>query len=366
VGVIALASLAFSNWVMPKANLKFYTTLMDITQQKPALNIKEDIYYRDIQNYIIKVDEKSADNRGIENVYIINQESHLANDDIILAEKGEMFTTGDNRYLVLNLYNGSRYEVLPPDKEKPGTKLHVRTYFDRMEKVFDLSDFEMTRSSEDMFKDHYIMMSISQLNYYIDSMANHKKTVKKDIRELMKPHFYFMRDSTATLPQAAATDLVTYTPPAGDQDQKVFTRASAFIKNIQNNIDLPLLVQYNNTHMFQIRAQIELQRKYMLSVACMILLFIGAPFGAIVRKGGFGYPVLFALLFYIFYFILFQIGEELAKKEILATFAGIWLPTIIMLPFGVFFTYKAMNDSPLFNMESYTGIFKKLKFWGKG
>ena len=371
VFIISLGSLAFSNYVLPTANLKFYTTLLDITQQKPALNIREDVYYRDIEDYVIKINKKGADNRSIHGVYISNRSSRSPNHDILLAEDGEMFTSRDQRYLILKLFNGGKYEVLPPDSKNPEANLHVRTYFAEMEKVFDLSDFKMSRTNEEIYRDHYVMMNIAQLNEYIDSLKRDDQVTYNMIGEFLKPYFYFKRDSTAAFSVHINPDTIKAKSYMAYLDKeksgKVFSRAISFTKTTNEQLEMPYLMRLESNKRFMVRGQIELHRKFMLAAACLVLLFFGAPFGALIRKGGFGYPVVVSVIFYIFYFALFKTGESFAKKEVTSAFIGMWLPTFIMLPMTIFVTYKAMNDSPLLNKESYSFFIKRLigKYKGK-
>ena len=361
--VIGAFSLAFSNYVLPGANLKFYTTLLDITQQKPALNIKEDVFYKDIADYVIKIDSKGDDNKTIQGVYISSKSSRTGNDDILTAREGEMYTSKDQRYLVMKLKDGGKFEVLPPDNKNPDSKVHVRTYFSEMEKVMDLSDFKMSRSNEEIYKDHYVMMNVEQLKTYIDSLEQDNKLMQDGLGKMIKPYFTLYNNpvelNTGHI-EKGTTDTSFAKFIESEDKEVVYSRAISFARTIKDQIEAPFLIRENNNERFIIRGKIELHRKFMLAVACIILLFIGAPFGAIIRKGGFGYPVLFSVIFYIFYFALFKIGEGMAKEGVTSAFVGMWMSTFVMLPIGIFFTYKALNDSPILNQESYIQFFSKI------
>lgn len=365
---LSIGSLAFSDYVMPRANLKFYTSLLDITQSKPALNIKENVFYTDIKNYVLRIDRKDSDNKRIYGVYIADQSSRMSNDNILIADHGEMFTTDDNRYLVLKLYDGFKYEILPPDRDK-NIHVRVRTRFEELEKVMDLSDFEMTRSSEDIYKDHYIMMSIGQLDHYIDSLDKERGRIMTSFYSDIIPYYYFLRDSSEIflkenkIPVQAGSEFIDLTDQA--QMSQTFTRGMAFARNVKERIESPLKVRLDSNHNYINRAKIEYHRKFMLAFSCLVLLMIGAPFGALIRKGGIGFPVLFAVLFYITYYIFHKVGEGFAKEGALSPFIGMWMASFIMLPFGIVFTYKAMHDSPIMIRDTYTKFFKRLSRIGK-
>lgn len=366
--LLSIGSLAFSNYVMPSANLKFYTTLFDITQSKPALDIEPNQFYTDIDDYVIKIDRKGEDGQRIYGVYVANQSSRRANDDIMVADSGIMFTTRDNTLLVFRLYNGKKYEVMRPDNRSGQTHRQTVTEFKVMEKVFDLAQFKMTRTDEDRYRNHYIMMNMRQLNYFIDSMRQEKAALAQNVRDVLDPYFFFYRDSTRQM---------TVDTPMGLSPQdtlgflsqnnlaSTFSRAIAFAKSIKDRLATPIVLRQNAYERYIVRAQIEWHRKYMLAVSCLVLLFVGAPFGAIVRKGGFGYPVIFAIIFYVIYYILFKVGEDIARNGVVSPFIGMWAATFIMTPVALFFTYKAMNDSSILLLENYAIAYNKVRLWIK-
>lgn len=364
--LLSAASLAFSNYIMPNANLKFYTTLFDITQSKPALDIAPNKFYTDIDNYVIKIDRKAADGQRIYGVYVANQQSRRSNDNVMIADSGIMFTTRDNQFLVFRLYSGHKYEIMPPDQ--PGrARVHRQTItaFSEMEKVFDLSTFALTRTDEERYRNHYIMMNMEQLSYFIDSMRQEKVALHQQVLDIMDPYFFFLRDSSSVMLSNSAyaipKDSIDWLTGAGVE--QTFNRAIAFAKSIKDRVETPVLLRQNSYDRYINRAQIEWHRKYMLAFSCLVLLFVGAPFGAIVRKGGFGYPVIFAIIFYIIYYILYKVGEDVARNDVVPTWLGMWMATFIMSPVALFFTYKAMNDSSILLLENYAIAYGKVKKW---
>lgn len=136
-------------------------------------------------------------------------------------------------------------------------------------------------------------------------------------------------------------------------------RTVAYVKSIKDRLEAPIGMRLESFERYIVRAQIEWHRKYMLAFSCLVLLFVGAPFGTIVRKGGFGYPVLFAIIFYVIYYILFKVGEDMARKAVVTPFVGMWMASIIMLPVALFFTWKAINDSSILLLENYETVVKR-------
>jgi lipopolysaccharide export system permease protein len=365
---LALFSLWFSDQILPTANLKFYTTLLNITRAKPSLDIEENTYYHEMTNYVIKIDRKDMDGRHIYGVYVANQSSRKANDDIIVAEKGEMYTATKNNFLVLKLYNGYKYErIYSENRSDNDTKNYSITRFKEMEKVFDLSEFEMAEAGEDMYKNHYIMMNISQLKYFIDSLNKSILALNDDITNAIGPYYWFIRDSTRVIPDSLHTGLDTMgtlTKIFGRKNMEmVYNRAISFTKTMRDRIESPILLRKSSYDQFRVKARVELQRKFMLAFSLIVMFLVGAPFGALVRKGGFGYPLVFAVLFFVIFFILYSIGEKMAKNEVVSPFFGIWMATFVLLPLAIWFTYKAINDSPLLIFENYGMRFKKIKDW---
>ena len=379
--ILGGASLAFNNYVLPNANLKFYTTLFDITHQKPALNIKEDVFYKEIEGYVIKIDRKDADNRHIYGIYIREKKNDYREQSVIIAERGEMFADEKQRFLVLHLYNGAKYQLLPPDDKKKNVDLHLRTYFQEMDKVFDLSAFQLTRSNEDLYKDHYVMLNIRQLRYYIDSLESQNESQVNAFRTGVKQYFRFLKDSAMAVDFPDATrgddhvsaglgEAIGFTG-RGQQEMlgaydeatrsHIVSRAISRAKLIKAQVESPYLHRFESGRKLGIKASIELHKKYNMAIACLVLLLIGAPFGAIVRKGGIGLPVVASTVLYMAYLILFKFGENFARKELISVFWGLWAPNMLMFPIGVMLIRSATIDSSLMMKESYFRAFEKLR-----
>jgi lipopolysaccharide export system permease protein len=361
--VMSLCSLAFSNYVVPTANLKFWTTLIDISRSKPALNIKENIFYKDIEPYIIKVDHKDPDGRHIAGITIRDYTDYQQPHNIITAERGEMYATKDNKYLILKLYNGAKYETLPPDPEQRGVSRHLRTEFSEMEKVMDLSGFELTRSKEDQYRNQYQMLDIGQLKGYVDSLEENKGKIMNPLKEGFTGQLRFLRDSLTLPPgEVLAGSYHEVLRKTNTKLSTVVASAIASAKAIKSQLDNSLLAQWRTTIDLIRRSKIELHRKYTSAFACAVLFLIGAPFGAVVRKGGLALPVIAATILYILFLILYKLGESLGKNGTLDPVLGMWAPPLLMVPIAALLVYKANTDAAVLQLESYRlgGILKAI------
>lgn len=353
---ICLTAFYFSNYVLPVANLKMNALLYDVRQQKPALLIKEGVFYNGIDGYSIRISKKNSDGQTLENLLIYDHTENRGNTKMIIAERGKMAMSDDERYLLLTLYKGSSYEE---QENRPGKSSRplLRTEFEEELVRFDLSSFKMTHTNEQLFKDNYQMLNLRQLTYASDSLKNRVKVRQWEIYKQIIT--YYGIDTSLhkrDLSKIKNTDLFSKKDPAKEQLNK--STAAWGVKNVQN-----ILVDASQDLEFKQRSlakhEIEWQRKFTLSFACLILFFIGAPLGAIIRKGGLGMPVVVSVLFFVIYHIISISGEKFAREGVIPAWKGMWISSLILLPVGVFLTYKATTDSGLFDRDAYIRFFKR-------
>lgn len=383
--VLCFMAFLFSNYVMPVASLKFRTLIYDISKQKPTMNIKEGIFYKEIDGYVIRAESKDENNKVLNNVMIYDHTSGYGNDKLLLARRAEMLSSGKDssgepRFLVMNLFDGRQYQDMKPKgNEKKASDEYLRTNFKEFTKVFDLSQFKMKRTDEEDFKEHYKMLNLKQLDDRIDTLLRWNQDRYADLKENLKPYFIFERDEfksfgeikietankkadrLAILNSETANLFLAQLPEK--EKKNTVVRALSAARNVKNYIHTNRRQTENNFSQI-IKYKIEWHKKFTLSIACLVLFFIGAPFGAIIRRGGFGLPFLFAIIFFVIMHVTSIIGEKLAEQEVLTPFVGVWLATFILTPMGIFFTIKARNDSGLFNLDWYykslERIFNKL------
>ncbi len=359
---VILAGLAFvfSNSINPIATLKFKTLLFDVRKQKMAFDIKEGVFYRDIENYVIYVDRKGEDGSTIYGVKIYDHTSREGDNKIMVADSGTMALSPNQRTIIFTLYNGFNYTEDNSDKQT----FKQRRPFDRMsfkeEQIkFSLESFDLTRSSEEMFKSYQAMMNIHQLSTALDSLE-----VRYDERkEKFSENFSQRLSNLQSRPETSDTVLMLQWPLIEHLDPSrraaVLEVASGISRNAKENVSFnkqDLGAQDLNIK----RHKREWHKKFTLSFACIIFFFIGAPLGAIIRKGGLGLPVVISVLFFVIYYIISTVSERMAEYGDLNMFLGVWLSTLIIFPIGLFLTIKATTDSALMDKESWAKAFHQI------
>jgi lipopolysaccharide export system permease protein len=352
----------FANNIIPVANLKLDALKYDIIVTKPAFDIKEGVFYDKLEGYVIKLGKKGKDDSTIQNV-VIYEKNFGVQDNLLIAKNGIMRVTPDKRFMEFVLFNGWRYE-------ERGSRYAPRTDFIRMgfkeyRKMFDLSSFKMNKTDDSLFKYSSKMLSLRQLNTAIDSINTVQASFLKRSKNELEPYLTFARlkDSSwnITKPLKVADSIKSYAYFIPDSLKFiVYDRALSQLNTLQNNLQL-IAADYKAVTNSLRKHYIEKNRKFTLSVACIVLFMIGAPLGSIIRKGGFGTPLIFAIVFFVLFHLLNTFGEKFAKEGVLSPFAGMWLSTAILIPIGIFLTSKAMHDSQLFSQEFYFRTFRKIK-----
>lgn len=402
--LISTTSFLVSNYVIPKANLKFLTRLYDIRRQKPALAIEEGVFNDDFYGYSIFVGKKHADKESIEDVIVYDQSGNSSDlISVTRASTGKMYTRDKGRKFVMELYHGEKVEESAPQYKSGGTRNYplMRTYFDKFEKVFDLEEFELNNTDERRFSDNQKMLNNHQLLIQIDTIkkqivegqskvglgvnklfdttyhiklqedlikrdsllnrpANHEAsksyTVKKMIDSFKRLHDKsekqepvlidsILKDSLwvdVDLKPGVAINHFYQLIPA-EKKAKFFKETGTSAQLIQSEIvnTIYTLQSYKKKEILHWQ---QFYKKFTLAFSCIIFLFIGAPMGAIVRKGGFGYPLLIAIIFFIIYIMTDRMFEKLTDSLVLEVTVGMWITSIILSGVGVYLTYRASKD----------------------
>lgn len=345
----------FANYVIPYANLKFITLYSDIYVKKPAFDLKEGVFFTHIPNYAIKVGKKDPDGKTIYNVIVYEQNNSIQ-DNCVIAEKGTMKVTDNNNFLEFNLENGYRYQERgnAMDSATEFTKI----YFKSFKKLLDLSVLKKQNTNDSIFRNNYKMLSASQLNKNIDSLnkkANDLNLAKQLTVTLrysdLKPNSWNLlsKEKVKSNYSKLIPDSVKF---------KVKQYAIDRINSIKNTAMAQANFEIANNKDIRMH-KIEWHRKFSISLACLILFFIGAPLGAIIKKGGLGMPLVVAIIFFLIFHLLNMFGEKFVKEIILSPFTGMWLAVLTLAPIGAFLTYKAMNDSQIFNKDLYLKAYQK-------
>ncbi|WP_345954672.1 LptF/LptG family permease [Mucilaginibacter sp. PAMB04168] len=359
VTLLSISAFVFSDYMLPIANFKYYSLLYDVRQQKTSFLISEGVFNDSFPGYSIRVKKKDPDGQTLHGVMIYEKKEGMTDMAVIFAKEAVMYRTPDDMYLVLKLKEGIRYE------EEPGkSSFNTRQQFRRMrfattEQKFDLGGFKLKRTDANEWRSTIQMMNLKQLTKFQDSTIKAVNKASSANYSLISPYLkYFsvpqkMPAGTNVTPVAASAPIKSTTPDR--QLASALSEAQSVRETLRSIAD-----RYKEESKGIRRYSIEYQKKFTLSAACLALFLIGAPLGAIIRKGGLGLPVVVSVVFFLIYYIIATIGEKSAKEGNITPFTGMWMAIFILTPIGLFLSYKAANDSVLFDAEAYKRYFNKL------
>ncbi len=365
VVIITGLSLLYNDRVVPYANLKAYRLLYDIKQKKPTLDIEEGAFYNGIEGYSIKVDKKLDDDRSLEGVMIYNHEKKKGNKEVIIAKKGVMDNVSGGDFLKFTLLDGESFsEIKSKNKNNLKAVEYVRNKFDSGVIYFDLSSFALKETREDLFKGHNIMKREAALIVEKDSLVNVYQHQKDEFTSDIMSFFTFYKtstiDSTEQLHQKQL--LAKSIAPNLDSDKSKY-RIYLNAVNRANTIQSKLKARKKReTHQDRtiVDYAMNIYKRYTQAIAILVMFLIGAPLGAIIKKGGLGIPVLVSVVFFVIYYITSISGDRLAKEFVLEPVWGSWGANIILFVIGVFLFIQAYRDVRLFDKDYYTIILNKL------
>lgn len=362
VAGISIMAFFFSDYMLPKASLKYYSLLWDAREQKSANFLPEGIFSNSFSGYTIRVRHKDEDGQTLHDLIIYQRSFETNTNSVTFAKKGKMYRTPNDKYLVLNLEDGIRYEEAPAG----GTgvmnprQTFTRYRFASTQQRLDMSGFKLKRTDENMFSRAFQMMNLKLLNDTINSARKVINTNAKENYKLITPFIRYFN-----------------IPHKSDSVKKPILAKATVMAGVDRNVQLSILanalseVRYirdalkDRRNMYQSytidlhAAQVEYQKKFTLSAACLALFLIGAPLGAIIRKGGLGLPVVISVVFFLIYHIISTIGEKYVKAGD-ATPVVMWTAILILAPIGIFLSYKAANDSVIFDADAYKRFFVRL------
>lgn len=364
--LISGLAFLFSNNVLPIANLKFHSLLYDVRQQKLALNIKEGIFYNGIDGFTIRINDKDDDENIIRDVMIYDHTDRMGNIKLTTAQWGKMELAPDRSTLVFHLYDGYNYEDIVNRRNYKISRPFQRSHFAEQTRRFSGLDFAMNRTDESLFKNNYQMMNLEQLERSRDSLNSDLSLRKEKLRESIDNRFVFYHQADSVIKSQESTVDTDTVFRFADIEHNIRMRAVddalQTARSIKNNIDFSQR-DFNERGERIRKHKIEWHRKFTLSIACFILFFIGAPLGAIIRKGGLGMPVVVSIVFFVIYHIISITGEKYARAGVLEPQVAMWLASAILLPLGVILTYKATTDSPILDADAWSKFFRKFLFF---
>lgn len=363
---IMLVSFVFQNNIGPRASQKITQLLISMKQKSPELEIPEGIFYDGIPNCNIYVQKKDLQTGMLYGIMIYRMTGSYEDQAIILADSGMLQSTEEKKHLVLNLYSGEWFENMQSSEFGNNASVpYRRESFVAKKIVLDFdADFNMTESSN--LSNNWRGKNLQQLSNDIDSMTLHYDSIGRSYMASAR-NSYYRRDSLSARDSMLALKIiksqrVNYDSLFAKQTdaEKRTTFNTALTKAQQEVMDLEFKQLITDDGDWLIRRhQIEKWGKFTLTLSCLIFFFIGAPLGTIIRKGGLGVPIIAAVLVYIVFYILDNTGSKMARDSIWAIWFGKALAPGILIPLAVFITYKANNDSVVFNFDAWKSLFMR-------
>ena len=340
--LIGFSSYLFSNYVMPIANYKGGSLLYDIKKKKPSVNIKEGIFYNDIDGYSIKIEKKSNSENLLNNILIYDHTDNTGNKKVISAKSGKMLISDNEKYMELTLYNGNSYIELINNKNKKSN--HRKITFEEDLMRFDLSSFDL-KNSELLYKGHYAMLNNSQLENSIDSL--NKRVYEKEllIQNRLLENYKYKENN-----KSDSTISINYLNQKKIQETAI--NKLRILKSVSNSNSNDL--RYKQAIIS--KHKIEWHRKISLAFACLIMFLIGAPLGSIIRKGGFSIPLLVSIVLFVLYYVISITGEKTAKDLSISPFEGMWIANITFIPISLILIVLALKNSRLPKISDFIKI----------
>lgn len=380
VVIIAIGTFYFANYVIPVANLKWQSLIFDIQNTKISTIITPGVYSHELDGYVIKVDEGKGNTfQGV----LIHDHTTPNEIKTVRAESGKIYKSRNGKYLFFEMKNGSVLEELEPQTPQFNSGKRVvskyashsarRSSFDHATYKIDVSGFDLQRSKEDLLKDKHEMLNVFQINTAMDSIQRKGQDIInnfllsiKGLHPYLAAHSYQkhsikqledkeerertlqVQDYSIDFEQLESTQQIAAIEKAQSairKTKKNLIGQRDFMKSLEKDMD---------------NYMVEFNKKFALTAAILILFFIGAPLGAVVRKGGFGAPVVIAALLFMIYFVLLSIGDNLTKTGTLTPFVGMWFPSMVLAPMAVFLMYSAANDHPVNTREYWIKLIRRV------
>lgn len=374
--IIAVGSFFVANNLVPYAQQQMNALIYDIRQQKQELEFKDGLFFNGIEDMSIRIGKQHTDTKLLENVLIYDNRETGGNMSTTVADSGYMRLSGDKRFLLVTLFEGERFGQTRGYNWKTENKL-TRQFYKEFNQMISLSGYDFSRTDANRFNNSQ-SKNIAQLERGIDSL---NRIIEVSNDESFGPFVKALLANNQTIGVDSLKKSGLHTIPLNVADsiekldirekQRLWSNAVSNARTSKNSFSFEEGRTKDALNQLY-RHKAEWHRKMSLPVSIMIFFLIGAPLGAIIRRGGLGMPIVVSVLFFVIYYIISMTGEKLARDGAWSSFAGMWLSTFILLPIAMFLVYKATNDSNLFNAEWYFGKLKKIKlflnetFKGKG
>ena len=362
-GVISIGAFFVSNDLIPVAYNNIYTLRDDIGRTKEEIKIPTRTFYNGIEGYILRVDERNDETGMMHGVMVYNHTKNKGNTSLTLADSAEMKMSKDKSYLTFVLYNGSNYEETNTKKYRDTTLQMQKIDFDKQSLIIPLENYAFQKSDSSRFSDQVKSMNLKQLNHSQDSIGRLNSEGKaENIASLQRSRILRYNSQLDT-------GVRQKTPFAKeglgqwkdiDDEIKAVEKAKKNAEEMQMNLTSFSRERYHHTFILRL-IDIEILKKFALSIACFIFFFIGAPLGALIRKGGLGTPAIISVLFFVAYWVIDISGVKLARDGAVGPFSGVFFSSYVLFPTGLYLTWMAINDSAIINMDAIKSGFRKIK-----
>ena len=367
---VSIGAFYFQNYAMPVVQVKLYTLLYSMRQKSPELDIPEGVFYKEITGFNVYVKKKNPQTGLLSDLMIYDYSEGFNNARVIVADSGRLKTSEDKLFLVLSLFNGESFENLK-SQEKQGRKTTAVPYRRESFQTKDIliefdANFNMT--DESFMQNQFVGKNLASLQHSIDSMSLRLDSIKainaKGIYETSYRKSLRMEvaatESADTLYSPVVINFDSlYQAQSPGRKVTLLNKAKQLAEGVRT--DYYFRAANMGDEGYKVRRHLtEWHKKFTLSFACLIFFFIGAPLGAIIRKGGLGVPVIISVLLFIFYYIIDNMGYKMARDGVWAAWEGMWLSSAVLTPLGMFLTYKAVNDSVILNADTYLNGLKNL------
>lgn len=365
--LISVGTFFACNNLLPVAFNKIYTLRDDIGRTKEEIKIPTGTFYDGIDNYVLRIDDRNPDTGMMYNVIVYNHTSGKGNISLTLADSALMTMSKNKDYLSFTLFNGHNYEE-DNTRRYRDTTLRLQTVdFDRQELLIKLSNYAFEKSDSVRYSDEVKSMKLSELRHGQDSIGRLDSAAKAgNIAGFTKRNTYIRYKEQ--LDTAHIAGRRTAFAPEGlntwnrlDLEINAYRAAKEKAENMQNELQSYARDRMQYVYTLR-RINLEILKKYATALACFIFFFIGAPIGALIRKGGLGTPAIISALFFVLYWVIDITGTKLARDGAVSAVSGAFISSYILAPIGAFLTYQAINDSSVFSMDGIKNAFRKVKY----
>lgn len=362
-------SFFFSNYILPYSNRQARLLLYDIRRKRPDINLQAGSFNNDIDGFSIKVTSKDPSTNRLDDLLIYDHRDRKGNVSVTHADSGYMKISSDESAMIMTLYNGFSFNELAEDAEVPAERRFPsrRDTFEVQTLIVSLSGFDLERSGNEIFRSSSWMMNMKQLTNMQDSLNE---------LYIAKQNSQFLEFNTGKL--YTSRFLMTYPDTSSRKSRTAFnpgmifdtlstlnkrtsiTRSIEHLKDANNYLTEKTEVMKYDIRDIK-RYEIDWHKKLTLPIACIVFFFIGAPLGAIIRKGGLGTPAVISIFFFVIWYVISLSGEKLVEEDLIGGITGVWASSYILLPVGLFLTFKASNDSAIMNVETYILFLRKIR-----